>query len=104
MIPLRISTDRHGNNTNGIPLSDTRAVRVLSAGAGETITVPADASYALFSGTDNFYVDETSAAVPSSDADTGAPELNPVLRKVSAGDVLGIVAPAAATVIISFYS
>lgn len=103
MQKLQIAGDQHGRNTYSIPVSDHIAVAVLS-GSAYAITVPAGAAHALFSSTADFYLDVTGTAViPSASAASGSPELNPVARKVSAGDSLSLISDSA-IVTVAFYA
>lgn len=101
MKELRIAADRGGRNTYAIPFADSVYTRVLT-GSAETITVPTDAVFAVFSGTDDFWVNNGgTAAIPSADSDSVLTELNPAVREVEAGDVLSLIGNC--TVTVSFY-
>lgn len=77
----------------------------LAAGVAKQVTVPAGAKAALFSGSDLFWARVGgAAAVPNGDIlDGSAPELMPAARQVSPGQTIGLAAPAACVVSISFY-
>lgn len=86
------------------PMSDHVQARVLAAGVGGLITVPAGAQYVIFSCTVNFYCRSTTAAVPAADiTDGSAAELNPAGYHVSAGDVLAVISPEAGVLTAAFY-
>lgn len=97
--------DVMGKNTSILPISDHTHALLLSPGVSKAVTVPPDARVALFSATGNFWLSADNApAVPTLDIlDGTAPELNPSGRAVRAGQTLGLVAPAACTVSLSFY-
>lgn len=85
--------------------------RVLGVATNETHTVPSGARYVVFSCDDAFYAKKNgAAAVPSDDVTDGsASELRPgqwYLVGDPAGDTttIGLIAPAATIVTLSFYS
>lgn len=105
MIELSMGTDRRGLPIDAIPQSDTIATRVLTAGAAKTITVPASAGYVVFACNNDFYANTSgTAAVPSGDLDTGASELNPVVRKVASGSTISVISASNCILTASFYS
>lgn len=102
MKDMSIAGDRAGRNTFAIPFADSVYTRVL-AGVAESITVPANAHFAVFSATDDVWVSNGgTAAVPADDSDTVLCELNPAVRVVKPGDVLSLIGTC--TVTVSFYS
>jgi hypothetical protein len=105
MESFQILDDVMGKSSGVLPFSTSNFALVLSPGLGKTITVPPNAQVALFSATGNFWLSVGSApAVPAADIlDGTAPELNPGGRTVKPGQTLGLVAPAACTVNLSFY-
>ena len=105
MQSFQILDDVMGKSTGILPMSNHTLALVLSPGFGKTVTVPSDARVALFSSTGNFWLSAGGApAVPAMDIlDGSAPELNPGGRMVKPGQTLGLVAPAACTVSLSFY-
>lgn len=105
MQSFQMFDDAMGKSTGILPTSNYILAIVLSPGLVKTITVPPNAQVALFSATGNFWLSVGSApAVPAADIlDGTAPELNPGGRTVKPGQTLGLVAPAACTVNLSFY-
>lgn len=97
--------DDMGESTDVLRPSTHRCVVALAAGAGQTVTVPADASSVLFNGTGPFWVQYGGPATLPAATDLGGntPELAPQARAVAAGAVLGLVAPAACLVSLSFF-
>lgn len=79
--------------------------RVLAAGVAETHTVPTAADIVIFSSDGDFYArPNASAAVPAADVTDGTgSELNPVIWHLSGVTTIGIIAPAAQKVTLSFY-
>lgn len=89
-----------------VPFSDYVDNVVLTANTAETVTVPDNAKFALFSATANFWVNANgeTAAVPATDTNDGSGcELNPLGRAVSAGDELSIVSAETCLISISYY-
>jgi hypothetical protein len=78
---------------------------VLAAGTNESVTVPAGAAYVVFSAIGDFYARPGgTAAVPAADVTDGsASELNPAIWHVTAGATIGLIAPEANIVTLSFY-
>ena len=85
--------------------SDYIDARVLAATVAEVITVPAGATFVMFSGTADFYVRFNAAAtIPSGDVTDGtASELNPQTRVIY-GPTIGIISPVICIVTLAFYS
>lgn len=86
--------------------------RVLAAATNETHTVPSGAKYVVFSCDDAFYAKPNgAAAIPAADVTDGSgSELRPgAWRLVADSDnvavtTIGLIAPAATIVTLSFYS
>jgi hypothetical protein len=97
--------DDMGEQTAVLRPSDSRHVLALAAGVGQTIAVPPNAHSVLFNATGVFWVQYGGpAALPTADDLGGdAPELSPHARSVTAGSVLGLIAPAACVVSLSFF-
>lgn len=96
------------------PVSDWIDTRVLPAGVMERHTVPTDATFVVFSATDQFFAKFGSAAVlvavPAADIlDGTAGMLNPAGRSLFLPSGSGtfshiaLIAPAACTVTLEFY-
>src|SRR6266852_34426 len=90
--------------------ADTAAVFVLSANAAQSLTIPPLATVSFFSATNVFYVSVSNqiATVPaisntSFPSPNTIPELSPMVLDVIAGNTMSVIAPAAATVTVSFY-
>ena len=98
----------YGSNRAALapPASDHVDARVLAAGVAETHTVPAGARYVVFSATADFYAKfGAAAAVPAADVTNGtASALNPTQRRIPDGaTTIGLIAPAACVVTLSFW-
>jgi hypothetical protein len=102
---FRTYQDDMGVPTAILQPSSSRHVVALTAGVGQTITVPDEAVSVLFNATGPFWVQYGgAAALPTgSDLSGNAPELAPQARRIEAGIVLGLVAPAACLVSLSFF-
>lgn len=79
---------------------------VLAADTPEVYTVPAGATFLLFSATANFYARRNAAAaVPTTEITDGTgSELNPVVRVVGGSGTIGLVSGEATIITISAYS
>ena len=79
--------------------------RVLTANTNESHTVPAGARVVVFSATGDFYAEPGgTAAVPAADVTDGsASELNPTQWNLDGVTSIGLIAPAATTITLSFY-
>jgi hypothetical protein len=87
-----------------LPPSDYCNAHDLVAGQAESVSVPDEARYALFSSTGDFYVNyRTAAALPEDVSDGSAAELNPTMRYVTGIQSLSLVAPADCSVTVSYY-
>ena len=103
-----LETYPHGSNRAALapPASDHVDARVLAAGVAEAHTIPAGAKYVAFSATADFYAKFGGAAsVPAADVTNGtASALNPTQRRVPDGvTTIGLIAPAASVVTLSFW-
>jgi hypothetical protein len=100
-------TDPNGNPA-GYSGSDYINAKVLAAATAETFTVPEGASWVLVTPAAPVFVRwGGSASIPAGDVVNGlAPELitEPTLRRVNAGDTVGVVSSAAQTVTLAFYA
>jgi hypothetical protein len=78
---------------------------VLTANTVKSVTVPADAKYAFFAGTSNFWVCYTTTAqIPSSDiTDGNGSEMNPKARYIYGVTTISLISSVASTVTILFY-
>lgn len=79
--------------------------RVLAANTAEVHTVPSGKKYVVFSSTDDFFAKmDGAAAIPATDVTDGsASELNPGVRYIVGVATIGLKAPRACTVVMSFY-
>lgn len=80
--------------------------RVLAASTAESITVPTNATFVVFSANCDFYVsyDADTAVVPSADVDDGTSnELNPTVRYVGGLTTLSVISATACILTASFY-
>lgn len=102
---FRVYNDANGVPTDIMEASDSRHAIVLTAGIAKSIIVPGGATAVTFNATGPFWVQYGAAAtLPVVDDISGdAPELAPAARWGNGGMMLGLVAPAACTVSISFY-
>lgn len=100
-VKLRIAAPG-GQNTYAIPISDVIGV-AFHDGTAQSITPPAGANYAVFSSTGDFYWREgATAVVPTATGNSGASELNPVVRQISGGSNLSLIAASGITTV-AFY-
>ena len=87
-----------------LPPSNYILSRAMLATVAESMTVPTDAKYVLFSGVGDFYVNYTTTATVPGDVTNGsASELNPTIRDISGVVTISIVSPADNIVTASFY-
>lgn len=101
---LTINTDWRGVVTFARPASDTINAKSLAAGVAETETVPAGATFVIFSSTADFYAKtNATATVPGDVADGTASELNPAMWTVTGGTTISVIAPAATVVTFTYY-
>lgn len=79
---------------------------VLVAGVAKTVTVPSDATHAIFSGTGDFWAifkASTAAVVPSADITDGTGcVLNPTMRDVNALTEFSLISSATPLISIAF--
>lgn len=81
-----------------------RDARSLAANTAESHTVPDGATQVVFSGTTNFYaLANGTAAVPGDVTDGSAAELNPLVWLLDGVATIGLIAPAACVVTMTFY-
>lgn len=87
-----------------LPPSDLVNALSLSGGVVESMKVPVDARYVVFSGTDNFYVAyDATATVPGDVTDGTASELNPTMRDLKGVSSISIISPTSCVVTAAFY-
>ena len=104
MKPLVIASGANGHPTFSIPTPDSVNGVVLAADTAESITVPADAKFGIFSATADFYASYTGTAVVITDTTDGTGhELNPVARSLGAGDTISVISGEACNITVSFY-
>jgi hypothetical protein len=95
------------NSTDIIIASKYINVRRLAAGVAETETTPSGASYVVFTSDVDFYVCWNGAAAtsPSADVTNGeGSELNPTERYIGGVSSFSIIADAAGSVMLAYYS
>ncbi len=102
---LRFTGDGGGQNTFSRPAPDYVDALVLAAGVNEDHTVPTGARHLMFSATVDFYAKKgATAAVPDADVTGGtASELNPTIWSLDGVTAVGLIAPTAAIITLSFY-
>jgi hypothetical protein len=85
--------------------SDYVNARVLATGVAEVETVPTEAKKVLFSSTGNFFAKRNSAAaIAVADVDDGTGSvLNPEGWVVTAGDTIGVIAPANCVLTLEYF-
>ena len=78
--------------------------RDLAANTNETHTVPTGADFVIFSGSGDFYAKKNgAAAVPGDVTDGTASELNPKQWYLDDTTSIGLIAPSACKVTLTFY-
>ena len=92
-----------------IEQSDTIYASVLAANTAEHVSIPSGANFVLFSADGDFYAKLKSAeediAVPTTEiADGSSPILNPMMLVCKGHTKINLVAGAATTITMSFYS
>lgn len=89
-----------------LPKSSHVDARVLAAGVAEVHQIPANAKYVLFSSNADFYANiGAAAAVPAADVTDGtASELNPTMRALGTATSIGLIAPTACVITMSFFA
>lgn len=103
---LVLMKDSNGNVTYGIPFSDTGYETTLTAGAAQSLPVPADCNCAVFSyssGIDVFVDPVTTAALPGATFAATTADMNPVMRTVIPSSTLSFISDASGYVKVSFY-
>lgn len=100
----QIAPDGRGN-LDAIPFPTYVDARALGIAANEDHAIPAGAKYVIFSSTADFYAKiGGTAAIPVDVTDGSASELNPIVRHISdSATTIGLIAPAACEVTMSFY-
>jgi len=107
MVKLVAARDDFGGNLGSVTPSDSRHALVLAATTAESITVPTGARIVAFNATNaEYWVDyDTTAVIPAVDVTDGsAAELSPKSRYVIGVTSISIIAPAATTVTLEFWS
>lgn len=120
MKPLVLTQDALGRDVVGVRFPDFVEYFALVAGTGATLALPDNARHVLFTSNDNFFVKYTSDVMTSSVYNAtsvssagvcsgGRAELNPTLRTIKGADNvaisgLSLIAPAGASLTISFFS
>lgn len=97
--------------TRAFPYGALRApayiqARVLAAAVAESITVPTNAAFVVFSANCDFYVsyDSDAAVVPGADVDDGTSnELNPHVRYIGGLTTLSVISPTTCVLTAAFY-
>jgi hypothetical protein len=104
LISLTMRRDANGELTF-IPSAPTYIdARDLAANVNETHSVPVGADYVLFSTDGDFYAKpNAAAAVPGDVSDGTASQLNPKQWSLENTTSIGLIAPAARKVTLSFY-
>jgi hypothetical protein len=104
--PFRQVLDGNRTDTMGIVGQGYVMYSVLAANIAEVVTIPSGARIVSFSSTGNFYANLGAAAtVPSVDITDGTGSLlNPGVRDVDGAATIGLIAPAACTVQMEFFS
>jgi hypothetical protein len=106
LIQYQLSRDAN-NLPNGDIIYPSKYINayVLAAGSPKTVNIPTGARVAMFSATNNYYVNFTGAAAePAGDIINGyASELNPVARDVTGYTTFSVVSPAACILTIAFF-
>ena len=104
---LTALTFRHGANGEPAYLRSAPTyidARDLAANTNETHTVPAGAEAVAFSSDGDFYAKPNgAAAVPGDVTDGAASELNPEAWDLTGVTTIGLIAPSARKVTLSFY-
>jgi hypothetical protein len=102
---LRFTGDGAGQNTFSRPAPDYVDARVLAAAVSEDQAVPTGARHVIFSATADFYAEKGgTAAVPAADVTNGtASELNPTIWSLDGVSTIGLIAPGATVITLTFY-
>lgn len=101
-----IAADVNGTSTSSISFSDYVNVTTLVSGVAESVTIPSEAKFILFSSTSDFYARVNgTASIPVNDVTDGTgSELNPVIRSLIGVESLSVIAPFDCRITMSFYS
>jgi hypothetical protein len=115
MIPLVLSEDNNGNSAVGLRQPSFTDYIKLVAHTGVTLLVPTGAKHVLFSSSANFFAQYVSSALTSavyaasnsqasgvSRAGTTI-ELNPMLRSLAGVTGIGVIAPTAGDMTLSWF-
>lgn len=103
-VPLKFFRGQAGDQTFALRPSYINNY-ILAANTSKTVTVPDGAHYAIFSATNDIWVEiNGTVAVPSGDVTDGTgSELNPVIRRVNPGDSIGVISEYATLLSVAFY-
>ena len=105
LIPLTFKHAANGENTYLRSASLYVDARDLAANTNETHTVPAGATSVILSATGDFYAKINGAAsVPGDVTDGTASELNPKGYDLNGVTSIGLIAPSATKITLTFYS
>ena len=87
-----------------LPFSDSINAMALAANSAETLAIPPNATFVIFSGTADFYVKaNATATVPTDTTDGSASELNPTMRDLRGVSSLSVFSASTCIVTASFY-
>lgn len=106
MKQLYARQDANGRDALELPPSDHINAYVLTPGAPQTVTVPAGATRAVFSSTDDFHArwHGGAASIPAASVTDGSgAEINPASRNLDGLTSFSLVAPRACVVACAFY-
>ena len=93
-----------GGNVDAVPARTSVNALSLGVSTAETMTIPADSNFVIFSATADFYAKyDGTATVPADVTDGTASELNPTARILKTGDTISLISPAATVVTGTFY-
>lgn len=103
---LRKISDQGRGDLDAIPFPTYVDARALGIAINEDHTIPTGAKYVIFSATADFYAKiGGTAAIPVDVTDGSGSELNPIVRHISdSATTIGLIAPAACEVTMSFYN
>lgn len=104
-VPLKFFRFQAGDQTFALRPSYVNNY-VMTADSSKSITVPDGANYAIFSATNDIWVEiDGTVAVPEiGDVTDGTgSELNPIIRRVSPGDTIGVISQYDTLLSVSFY-
>ncbi len=93
------------SDTEALYPSDTIYSGQLAAEVEQTVTVPANADFCIFSANGDIYVNyDTTAAVPTSTISEAGGELNPQIRYVGETSVLHIISDGGVLITLQFFA